>query len=100
MNVPDDFKSQGICSIKVVEKYPLLLVCVPDQHKTQELCNEAVRIKPILLEWVPDRFKTQDMCKKAVEKDPSMLKYVPDHLKVRLPGGQKKKRQNDCESNR
>ena len=46
------------------------------------MCNEAVRIEPILLQCVPDRFKTQNMCKRAVEKDPSMLKYVPNQFKA------------------
>ena len=86
---------------EAVKTEPILLGCVPDQLKTQEMCNQAVRNKS-WLSFVPDhfktqemcnkvlhtmpkaseRFKTQGMCKKTVEKDPSMLKYVPDHLKV------------------
>ena len=55
---------------------------VPDQYKTQRMCNEVVHAMPKVFHWIPERFKTQNLCKKAVEKDPSMLKYVPDHFKA------------------
>ena len=34
-----------------------LLTLVPDNLKTQEMCNEAVNIDPWLLFDVPDRFR-------------------------------------------
>ena len=58
------------------------LAFVPNQYKTQEMCNEAMCKNPATFFYVPERFKTQDMCKKAVEKDPRMLKYVFDHFKA------------------
>ena len=33
-----------------------------------------------MLEDVPDQFKTQQMCDKAVKKDPRLLKYVPEQF--------------------
>ena len=40
---------------------PSLLTLVPDDSKTQELCNEAVRIDPWLLYDVPNCLKTQEV---------------------------------------
>ena len=36
------FKTQGMCSIKVVEKYPFLLAGAPDIFKTQEMCTKQL----------------------------------------------------------
>ena len=44
--------------------------------KTQELCNEAVRIKSYLLEFVSSCFKTQKMCDEAVRKGSYLLELV------------------------
>ena len=48
-------------SQKSVDKYPLLLVEVPDHLNTQEMCNEVVRIEPTLLAFLPDCLKTKEM---------------------------------------
>ena len=53
---------------------------VPDQFKTQEMCDKAVVKDPDLLECVLDQFKTQKMCDKAVEKNPRFFEYVPDYF--------------------
>ena len=50
--------------------------------KTEETCDEAVRMEPYSLEFVPDHLKTEEMCKEAVHRDPYILRYVPDHLKT------------------
>ena len=50
-----------------------LLELVPDQYKTQEMCNEAVQSFPWALEHVPDQFVTQKMCNEAVKKSPCAL---------------------------
>ena len=55
-------------------------VAIPNHLKTQEMCNEAVRINSLLLAYVLDRFKTQEMCNDAAEKDLYMLRHVPDHF--------------------
>ena len=39
-----------------------MLEHVPDQYKTQEMCNEAVQSYPEVLKYVPDQYKTQEMC--------------------------------------
>ena len=42
---------------------------IPDHLKTQEMCNEAVRMKPWSLKFVPDWYKTQEMCNEAVRME-------------------------------
>ena len=39
--------------------------------------NEALRIDPWLLQDVPDYLKTQEMCNEAVRIKPYSLGYVP-----------------------
>ena len=70
MSVPHHFKTQGMCSIKVVEKYPFLLAGVTNRLKTQERCKKAVKIEPILLRCNSDHFKTQEMCNQAMRNKP------------------------------
>ena len=53
---------------------------VPDQFKTQEICNRAVQSDPWVLRYVPDQFKTQEMCNRAMQRDPWMIEHVPDHF--------------------
>ena len=50
---------------------------VPDQYRTQEMCNYAVRTKPLLLEYVPDRLKTQKMSNKASQVRPMLILQGP-----------------------
>ena len=47
---------------------PSFLTLAPDSLKTQDMCNEAVRIDPWLLYDVSDYLKTQEMCNEAIEK--------------------------------
>ena len=78
--VPDHFKTQEMCN-QVVPNRPWLSF-FPAQYITKEMCNEVMYALPKAFRWIPEHFKTQDMCNKAVEKDPSMLKYVPDQIKA------------------
>ena len=41
--------------------FPQLLSCVPDEFKTQEMCNQAAAENPEMLEYVPEKFKTQEI---------------------------------------
>ena len=41
-----------------------------DHLRMQEMCIEAAEINPWQQEYVPDQFKTQKMCNKAVHMDP------------------------------
>ena len=42
------------------------------------MCKKVVEAVPSWLEPVPDNFKTQGMCNKAVQKRLCLLEYVPD----------------------
>ena len=57
------------------------LTLVPDDIKTQEMCNEAVRIDPWLLHDVSDYLKTQEMCNEAIKKASWLLFDVPDRFR-------------------
>ena len=35
---------------------------VPDQYKTQEICDIVVSLYPFLIVYCPDKYKTQKMC--------------------------------------
>ena len=48
----------------------------------QEKFNKRVRRDPHSLEYIPNDYKTQDMCNKAVETDRCLLKFVPVHLRT------------------
>ena len=73
---------KDINKMDFIEIIRRLIIYVPDHVKTQEMCNDSVRIKPLSLAHVPDRFKTQEMCIEAVARNPYTLKYIPDHLKT------------------
>ena len=77
--VPDQYKTQEMCN-EAVHMKPYSLEFVPDHLKTQEMCNEAVRIKPYTLKYISDPFKTQEMCIKAVEIGQWALEHVPMNL--------------------
>ena len=49
-----------------VEKLPYLLRYVPDQYKTQQMCDKAIRENGGRLNSVPDCYKIHEMCNKAV----------------------------------
>ena len=80
--IPDEFMTQKMREKVDLEdsEDSLVVIDVPDQFITPEMCENVVEIDAGLLEYVPDRFKTQKMCDKAVEKDLSNLKYVPDRF--------------------
>ena len=50
------------------EIIPIWIKEYPDHLKTQEMCNEAVRMDPCSLEVIPDHPKTQEMCNEAVRR--------------------------------
>ena len=42
------------------------------------MCQHAVKKLPYLLRYVPDQCKTQQMCEKAILENGGTLKSVPD----------------------
>ena len=58
-----------------MKENPWVLELVPDQYKTQEMCNEAVQSDPWTLKHVPDQFVTRKMCDETVKKSSCALWY-------------------------
>ena len=48
--------------LKAVEAKVWTLRYVPNQHRTQEMCNKAIELDPWSLFYVPSHRKAQDMC--------------------------------------
>ena len=51
---------------------------IPDQYKTQEMCDRVVSEDPFLIVYCPDRYKTYRMCDEAVDDSQEVLKFIPD----------------------
>ena len=79
--IPNRLKTQEMCD-EAVRINQLSLVHVPDHLITQERCNEIMSTMPDAFHCIPDRFKTKKMCIKAVEVDPWHLYNVADHFKT------------------
>ena len=76
--VPDHLKTKKI-SEHAVKKLPFVLrYDVPNQYKTQQLCNKAIQENGGTIESVSDSYKNQQICDKAVDNYPHALKSVPD----------------------
>ena len=75
--VPDNLKTQEMCN-EAVQKGACTLGDVPDHSKTKDMGKRVVEENPQVLEYVPDQFKPQRMCDEAVSHDPSSFQYVPD----------------------
>ena len=39
---------------------------IPNQYKTQEMCNSIIPEDPFSIRYVPDQYKTQQICDKVV----------------------------------
>ena len=51
---------------------------VPDQCKTQEICDKIVSEYPFKLKYCHYRYKTQKVCEKAPDYFLLALKFLPD----------------------
>ena len=56
----------------------MFLILLPDQYKTQEMCDKVVSKEPFMLKCCLDRYETQELCDKAVDAYLPPLKFVPD----------------------
>ena len=63
-SIPDEYKTQDICDI-VVSLYPLLIIHCPNKYITQTMCGEAVHYSLASLKLIPDCLpETSKMIKK------------------------------------
>ena len=82
--VPDQYKTQEICDI-VVSLYPFLIVKCPDKYKTQKMCDEDVDDCLAELKFILDCFATSKMLKKLDNifyTNDDMLFYNKDFAKL------------------
>ena len=49
---------------------------IPDQYKTQEICDMVVYLCPFLIVFCSDIYKTQKMCNEAVDSFLTSLKWI------------------------
>ena len=51
---------------------------IPDQYKTQEMCDRVVSGNPFFIVYCPDKYKTQKICDEAVHDSLAALKLISD----------------------
>ena len=51
---------------------------IPNQNKTQEICDIAVSLYSFLIVYCPDKYLTQKMCDEDVDDSLAVLKLIPD----------------------
>ena len=78
--VPEELKTKEICNI-AVEKHGDNLQYVPEHLKTPELCEIAISGDGWALRYVPQKLITQELCEFAVLKSFWALQIVPEELK-------------------
>ena len=60
-----------MCGDAVKNNY--LLIYVPDQCETQQMCHEGVLVNCRTLKSFPDCYKNQQMCNKAIGSYPHAI---------------------------
>ena len=63
---------------KAVNRCFLAFDSVPDQCKTQEMCDRVVSEHPFFIVYCSDKYKTQEMCDEAADDSLAALKLIPD----------------------
>ena len=53
-------------------------------EQKKKMCKYAVKKLPFLIRYVPDQYKTQQMCDKAILENGGTLKSVPKQLIITL----------------
>ena len=74
---PEHLKTQEMCD-EAVRIHPAAFFFIPDHIKTQSMCDGAACIEPYLLASVPNCFKAAKMCDKAVRKECFSLFFLSD----------------------
>ena len=83
--VPENLKTQEICEAAMAQS-PHALRYVPEQFKTAEYCHKAVQEDSRIFKYVPENYKTFELCLTAVQNDKFKvaIDYVPDELKAQV----------------
>ena len=67
------YKNQDMC-----DKAVHLFDSIPNQHKTQEICDLVVSLYPFLVILWPDKYIIQEMYDEAIADSLASLKLVTD----------------------
>ena len=79
--VPNEYKTQEMCEF-VVKKHACSIQYVPEQFKIKKMCERVVEIGPSwCLDFVP-QYRTLLMCKSAVERNIWHFDSIPDEFKT------------------
>lgn len=78
--VPVAHRTGSVCSVALQKSITPSFTYVPDEFKTQELCEKAVDACGNNIDSVPDEFKTQELCERAIAYSPYGLRYIPDAI--------------------
>ena len=65
-----------------IKKIPFLIRYVPDQYKTQQMCDKALLENGETLKSGPDCYRNQEMCNKAIDNYPHALELIPKCYKT------------------
>lgn len=82
--VPNELRTPELCEMAIRDDFNALnLQFVPKKLRTPELCELAVKTAGDSLKWVPKELKSQELCEIAVTSSGWALCYVPEELKTR-----------------
>jgi hypothetical protein len=80
--VPDELRTKELCEI-AVKQDGNTLVFVPLELKTKELCELAVKNNGNALRYVPLKLRTKELCELAVKNNGNALRYVPEEYQTK-----------------
>ncbi len=66
---------------KETNDFRYILFAMPAEAFNQHLALEAVKIHSYAIEFIPDNFKSEDLCQKAFAADTNNLQSIPDRYK-------------------
>lgn len=61
-----------------------VLMALPRERLTYELCGLAVKETGMVLQYVPEEYKDYSMCRSALEENPQAKHYIPWEMLSRL----------------
>ena len=64
----------------MTSKHKWVILYVPREFITEEMCELAITVNGLALEYIPKEFKTVKLCKLAVNAYKCAQKYVPKDL--------------------
>ena len=66
-----------------VKKDGFNLRFVPEELRTKELCELAVKDEALTLQYVPEELRTYKLCYVAIKNDGTTLEFVPEELRTK-----------------